>query len=130
VSGKRAWRDSSEADDASPFAKLAALREALPAGPPERAEPDARPEPPAAQKKGPAKAVVRIERKGRGGKDVTVVEQLGLGQAELAAWLKALKSQLGCGGAVEGDNLILQGDLRKRIRAPLEARGVRKIVGE
>ena len=27
----------------------------------------------------PAKAVVRMERKGRGGKEVTVVEQLGLG---------------------------------------------------
>jgi translation initiation factor 1 len=78
--------------------------------------------------KGPARAVVRMERKGRGGKEVTLVEQLALPQAQLEDWLKALKSSLGCGGAVVGAALVLQGDQRKRLPALLEARGVRKVV--
>jgi translation initiation factor 1 len=109
--------------DESPFSALAALREALPPGPAPPASP------PAAAPKGPAKAVVRLERKGRGGKDATIVAQLGLPRSELEAWLKALKSQLGCGGAVEDDAIVLQGDLRKRVGPLLQARGVRKVVG-
>jgi translation initiation factor 1 len=107
----------------NPFAQLAAAREALPPGPaPKSAESAERAEP-----KGPARAVVRMERKGRGGKEVTVVEQLGLRAAELEAWLKALKGQLGCGGTVEADTLVLQGDQRERLPALLGARGVRKV---
>jgi translation initiation factor 1 len=78
--------------------------------------------------KGPARAVVRMERKGRGGKEVTLVEQLDLPQKDLGDWLKALKSSLGCGGAVEGVAIVLQGDHRKRLPAILEARGVRKVI--
>ena len=77
--------------------------------------------------KGPARAVVRMERKGRSGKEVTVVEQLALPARELEAWLKELKGALGCGGAVEGATLVLQGDQRKRLPALLAARGVRKV---
>ncbi len=81
----------------------------------------------AAEPRVPARAVVRIERKGRGGKTATVVEKLGLPPAELTAWLLDLKRSLGCGGAVEGDALVLQGDLRDRAAARLEARGVKKV---
>ena len=72
--------------------------------------------------------MVRREKKGRGGKEVTVVEQLGLQPRELELWLKALKSQLGCGGAIEEGALVLQGDQRDRAAALLEARGVRKVI--
>jgi len=75
----------------------------------------------------PARAVVRLERKGRGGKEVTVVEKLDLPPAALAAWLRDLKHALGCGGAVEGGALALQGDLRERVKTLLESRGVRKV---
>ena len=78
--------------------------------------------------RGPVRAVVRMERAGRGGKEATVVEQLGLDTAELDEWLKALKAALGCGGSVEGENLMLQGDHRKRLPAVLKARGVRKVI--
>ena len=87
-----------------------------------------RPEPKKEPAKGPARAVVRMERKGRGGKEVTVVEQLGLPAKELETWLKALKNALGCGGVVEGETLVLQGDQRKRLPAVLESRGVRKVI--
>ncbi|MEO6222487.1 MAG: translation initiation factor [Vicinamibacterales bacterium] len=76
----------------------------------------------------PGRAVVRMERSGRGGKEATVVEQLGLPQGELDVWLKALKASLGCGGSVEGGSLMLQGDHRKRLPAVLKERGVRKVI--
>jgi translation initiation factor 1 len=75
----------------------------------------------------PAKAVVRLQRKGFGGKEVTVIEQLDLKPKDLEAWLKLLKQALGCGGVLDSGNLILQGDHRERIRAWLEGRGVKKI---
>ena len=71
--------------------------------------------------------MVRLERSGRGGKEVTVVEHLSLRADERDGWLKALKASLGCGGTVEGDTLVLQGDQRKRLPALLTARGVRKV---
>jgi translation initiation factor 1 len=73
------------------------------------------------------RAVVRIERTGRGGKEVTVVERLGLAPIEREQWLKALKATLGCGGVVEGDALVLQGDHRERLRTILAARGVKRV---
>ena len=76
---------------------------------------------------GPSRAVVKLERKGRGGKEATIVEKLDLAPADLARWLRELKQALGCGGTVEGDALVLQGDLRERVRALLEKRGVRKV---
>src|SRR5687768_15615964 len=78
--------------------------------------------------RGPARAVVRMERTGRSGKEATVVEQLGLAPAELDAWLKALKAALGCGGSIEGESLMLQGDHRKRLPDVLKERGVRKVI--
>jgi translation initiation factor 1 len=43
-------------------------------------------------------------------------------------WLKDLKAALGCGGSIEADALMLQGDHRKRLAALLTQRGVRKVV--
>ena len=73
------------------------------------------------------RAVVRLERSGRGGKEVTVVEHLALAATARDEWLKALKAALGCGGTVEDERLVLQGDQRKRLPALLQARGVKKV---
>ena len=105
------------------FAGLAG-RVGLPA-PAGGSPPDVAAPPPA--KPGPARAVVRMERAGRGGQIVTVVEKLALPPRELERWLGDLKRSLGCGGVVEGDALVLQGDNRDRVGALLEARGVRKV---
>lgn len=106
----------------SPFAALEALRGQLPAG-----TSPAQPAATAPERKGPARAVVRLEKKQRRGKEVTVVEKLGLPADDLATWCRELKSALGCGGAVEGDAIMLQGDLRKRLPELLTARGVAKV---
>lgn len=111
-------------DGGSPFAALAGLREQLPPGP-ERTEPPPQEDPPA--RRGPARAVVRLERKGRRGKEATRIEKLGLDAAELAVWCRDLKKALGCGGTVEDADLLLQGDVRERVSPLLSARGVRKV---
>jgi translation initiation factor 1 len=110
----------------APFAGLAG-RLGLPAAPPAAAPASPAAPPAAPARPAPARAVVRFEKKGRGGKAVTVVEKLGLPPRELEAWLGELKRALGCGGAVEGDALVLQGDARERVAALLERRGVRKV---
>ena len=68
-----------------------------------------------------------MERSGRGGKEVTVVEHLDLPQPEREKWLKELKAALGCGGVVEGENIVLQGDHRNRLPKILADRGVKKV---
>ena len=109
----------------TPFDALRALRDQMPAAP----EPEPPPTPPVPASSAPrvARAVVRLERAGRGGKEVTVIDHLGLRAPELESWLKALKSALGCGGVVEDDRLVLQGDQRDRLRGLLTARGVKKV---
>ncbi len=73
----------------------------------------------------PKKVHLRQERKGRGGKTVTVVGGLGLGAASLAAWARQVRQALGCGASVEGETLVVQGDQRERLRDFWQARGVR-----
>jgi len=86
-----------------------------------------RPLPEPVKPKGPARAVVRMERKQRRGKEVTVIDKLELRPTELEEWCRELKKALGCGGAVEDGTIVLQGDLRQRVEAVLLARGVGKV---
>jgi len=88
---------------------------------------DPAPAPKPAGRPPPARAVVRMERAGRGGKTVTVVEKLGLPPRDLEAWLGDLKRALGCGGVIEDGALVLQGDTRERTGAWLEKRGVKRV---
>src|SRR5690348_12816334 len=103
----------------SPFSSLQGLRDQLPAGP-QKVEP-------IAPAKGPPRAVVRYERKHRGGKEVTIVEKLELKPDVLAIWCRELKQALGCGGSVEESSIVLQGDQRSRLPALLSARGVQRV---
>ena len=106
----------------SGFAGLAGLRDQLPSAPAPAPVTAAPPVP-----KGPARAVVRLERKGRGGKEATVIEKLDLPATHLEKWCKELKQALGCGGSVDYPNIVLQGDLRPRLPAVLTAMGVGKV---
>ena len=53
---------------------------------------------------------------------------LGLPARDLERVARELKRGLGCGATVEGDTIVLQGDLAGRAGPWLAARGVRKIV--
>lgn len=103
----------------SPFSVLESLRQNLPLGEAPKVEPPI--------KRGPARAVVRYERKHRGGKEVTLVEKLELATDDLARWCRELKQALGCGGSVEDRAIVLQGDQRSRLPDLLISRGVAKV---
>ena len=80
----------------------------------------------------PDDGIVRVHRQkaGRGGKVATLVTGLPGNDADLDSLLKTLKAQCGSGGTREGRTLIVQGDLRERVAALLEARGLKvKLVG-
>ena len=67
-------------------------------------------------KPGKVIAKLRMEKKGRGGKTVTVVAGLPRNGAFLKELCQELKRACGTGGAVSEDTIELQGDLRDRVR--------------
>jgi translation initiation factor 1 len=69
------------------------------------------------------KVSVRFERKGRGGKSVTLVEGLQISARDRESLLKQFKTQLGTGGALKNDILEIQGDHRGAIMALLQDMG-------
>ena len=73
----------------------------------------------------PRDGVVRLlrDRKGRGGKTVTLVAGVSGSAANLTALASDLKRLCGTGGTVRGDVIEIQGDVRERIRDELTRRG-------
>lgn len=89
----------------------------------------AKPAPAAPSVNVPRDGVVRLlrDRKGRGGKTVTLVAGV---PGPLDALASDLKRLCGTGGTVRGDVIEIQGDVRERIKAELEKRGYKvKIAG-
>jgi translation initiation factor 1 len=68
-------------------------------------------------------AKLRMEKAGRGGKMVTVVDGLPNNPAFLKDLSQELKRVCGTGGAVLDGGVQLQGDLRDRVRAVLTDKG-------
>ena len=108
---------------ANPFAALAGLRGTLPAG---TAEPE--PSAPAAVPVLDGKLVLQRERKGRGGKTVTLLRGVALEGDALAEFARELRQALGTGGGVEHDAILLAGDQMERAAAWLRQRGAKRIV--
>lgn len=74
-----------------------------------------------------AKSVVsmRLERKGRGGKTVTLVMVSPTPDIDrLKILLRSLKRFLGCGASMEGEVLVIQGDQRERIAEWFTSKGI------
>ena len=73
----------------------------------------------------PRDGIVRLlrDRKGRGGKTVTLIAGLDGSPAALGALASDLKRLCGTGGTVRGDLIEIQGDVRDRVRVELERRG-------
>ena len=68
-------------------------------------------------------ARLRVERQGRAGKRVTVLDGLPRNDEFLAELAAALKKACGTGGTVRTGAVELSGDVRDRIRPLLAARG-------
>ncbi len=76
--------------------------------------------------------VVRVgrEKKGRGGKTVTLVRGLALEPAALLVMARQLKAACGSGGTVADGVVEIQGDHVQRVVAALQAQGLAvKLVG-
>ena len=69
--------------------------------------------------------MVRIlrDKKGRGGKTVTLITGVPGSSAALAQLTSELKRQCGTGGTLRGDVIEIQGDFRERLKAELDKRG-------
>jgi translation initiation factor 1 len=78
------------------------------------------------EEKVPAKVVVklRLEKKGRGGKTVTVLDGLPRNEDFLEGLAKDLKKSLGTGGSVVGATIELQGEWRERLRILLPSKNL------
>ena len=68
-------------------------------------------------------AKLRVEKKGRGGKTVTVVYDLPRNDAFLKELGARLKRECGTGGAVTETGIELQGEMRDRVRVILQGLG-------
>ena len=66
---------------------------------------------------------VRIDRRNRGGKTVTIVEGFRGRPDDLEVLGKALKVRCGVGGATKDGEIILQGDLRQKVADILQGEG-------
>ncbi|HEX4925619.1 MAG TPA: hypothetical protein VFV50_16105 [Bdellovibrionales bacterium] len=74
-------------------------------------------------------AVLRVEKSGRGGKTVTVIDQLPKSEIFLKELCTELKKKCGAGGTYLMDGkegvIEIQGDKREAIRAHLAKKGIR-----
>jgi translation initiation factor 1 len=80
----------------------------------------------------PKDGVVRLlrDRKGRGGKGVTLIAGVSGSADVLTTLTSELKRLCGTGGTLRGDVIELQGDVRERVKTELERRGYRvKVAG-
>lgn len=67
--------------------------------------------------------IVRIDRRGRAGKQVTLIEGFKGSSDDLAALAKTLKVKCGVGGTAKDGEITIQGDLRDKITALLTSMG-------
>ena len=78
--------------------------------------------PPPVPPTGPVR--VRLERQGRGGKVVTVLDNLPGHPAAIETLCATLKGRCGAGGTVKGRTIELQGDHRDRLMTLLPTLGL------
>ena len=75
---------------------------------------------------GSEKLTLHYERKGRGGKEATIIVcPDSMSDAQTADLGAALKKAMGTGGSVRGNEILLQGDRREALRKRLAAMGYR-----
>lgn len=102
------WKDS--------LAKLASL---MPGSPETEIEPVAS----ESETKKPGTLRIFMERKGHGGKTVTIVEGFECDYESLRELLSKIQKKLGIGGSARNGEILLQGDRRDKLRELLRNSG-------
>ena len=82
---------------------------------------------PAAQAARDGRVRVTREKKGRGGKTVTVLYGLALPASEMEELAKELKKRCGAGGTVKGNTVEVQGDNVDAVLEVLDARRIKAV---
>ncbi|MEE9385650.1 MAG: translation initiation factor [Nannocystaceae bacterium] len=139
--GKRSRQKASPSPEEprnNPFAALLQLSEQLPG--PDETNPQERPplDPCASPTGVPSRphtrapfsdtVVIQRERKGHGGKTVTVIRGIDANECDLEVTAKQLRVALACGGYVDSSHVVLAGDQSERVAAWLKRHGARRIV--
>ena len=77
----------------------------------------------ALQQQGKTRLDIVLEKKGRGGKQATIVAGFVCDDEDLKQVASALKRKLGVGGSARGGEILIQGDFRQRVLDELTAMG-------
>lgn len=67
--------------------------------------------------------IAKLEKKGRGGKTVSIIEGFVGNQKDLKDLAKELKNKCGTGGSVKEGQIIIQGNVRDKIMEYLKQKG-------
>lgn len=74
------------------------------------------------QSAGPCK--VRLEKKGRGGKQVSVIYDLPYSQSTAKQVMKKLQDQFACGATLKDSTIVLSGDFCEQIRDLIKRKAI------
>jgi translation initiation factor 1 len=74
------------------------------------------------------KLVVRKEKKGHGGKTVTIIDGLDLGGDELEELARELRQAMGCGGRTRDSQVLVSGERQEQVAAWLRERGAARVI--
>lgn len=101
---------------------LESLRDTLPQG--ENLAPEADPVPAAGNTaKEKSRLDVLLDRKGRKGKEATIIAGFTVDDEAVSALAATLKQKLGTGGSARGGEILIQGDKRRQVLDLLTAMG-------
>lgn len=71
------------------------------------------------------KVNIALEKKGRGGKTATILYGFEITDDEISELGRKLKQKLGIGGSSRGGEILLQGDVREKVKDLLRQEGFR-----
>ena len=129
--GKKKSKPTTEAPSSEPFHQafsgLASLRAEQPPSDWSDSSSEPKPDSPPSTPTTSVKLVLQREKKGRAGKTATRLRGLPTPDSRLH-WATKLKKELGCGATIEGEDVLLLGDVGERAKTRLEAGGFRRVV--
>ena len=66
---------------------------------------------------------IMLDKKNRSGKTVTLIVDIKGDEEAVKELAKELKNKCGCGGSSRGDEILIQGDVRQKVKTILEQKG-------